>query len=134
MPLQPLEFDGPHPGVTGQTCQEILCQEFWYRGQLTNPANVIHLRCDDRWHRLYLDNGVIFWREDGEKTAGYAAWKDGDVEFRTLDIGSQLNLRGLVVQSVVATPTDSGSQVAFRFEGGRELVFRCEHDVTSYTA
>jgi hypothetical protein len=134
MAIESLEINGSQPTLTGQTCEEILCQEYWYRGELKNPANVIHLRCGGRWHRLYFDWGVVFWREDGDEPAGYCEWKEGDDEFRTVDIGKQLDLCGRVVESVVATPIEAGSQVAFRFEGGRRLVFSCENDVTKYAA
>ena len=113
-------------------CVSVLAICFWATTQHTGDRSA--------WHQL----GVI-----GSVWAGvlllsslacfFWSWRRACVGLfwsilTLLDIGKQLDLCGRVVESVVATPIEAGSQVAFRFEGGRRLVFSCEHDVTKYAA
>ena len=61
--LSVLSFHDPIPDVRHQVCNALLVQEYWYRGELVDEANVLFLRLDgDSWHRFFIDAGIVFWK------------------------------------------------------------------------
>ena len=61
-----LEINGIPPKLTGYECEEMICQQYWYLGKLENEMDVLFLRANGKWHQLYFESGVIFWRIQNE--------------------------------------------------------------------
>ena len=57
-----LEIDGIPPKLTGQLCEELFCQQYWYQGKLAQEVDALFLKVNGHWHQLYFDAGIVFWR------------------------------------------------------------------------
>jgi hypothetical protein len=118
-----LDIHGHPPSFESVRCDELLCQQYWYQGELCEPANVVYLRAGPTWHRLVLHYGIVFWssQEDEPQSGGIP---EIGAEYRLDDIGTRLDLAGRVVESYEASAVAGGVQVCFRFEGGRKITFQ----------
>ena len=64
--MEEVEVNGYWPKIKRQTLQEMIVQQFWYEGVLEEPANVVYLKVNNGWFRLYFDYGIVLWRKDNE--------------------------------------------------------------------
>lgn len=124
-----LEIDGVPPQLASLRCEELICEQYWYRGVLDEPANVVYLRFGSRWHRLTFDHGIVFWRTQKERPAPYSM-HELEAEVRLDDLGARLGLAGCVLVSYETHVVEGGSAVAFRFESGVSVEFRSVGDHT----
>jgi hypothetical protein len=130
--LDLLDVNGEPPALRGTTLQELLVQSFWYDGELEEEANVVFLKSDDAWNRLYFDCGIIFWRPDNREPQAYDFRNDdGTVsEFRIRDLGRERDLVGQQLEDYSMEPVDGGSQVTFRMQDGTCFGFENVNDST----
>jgi len=125
-----LEIHGTPPQLATLACDELLCEQYWYQGALTAPANVIHFRFASQWSRLTFDHGIIFWRPRSERPEPYTI-PDLECETKLDNLGVRLGLAGRILRSYEARAVPDGSEVEFVFEGGIKLVFRNVGDRTT---
>ena len=89
------------PNVAGETCEALLLQAHYYRGQLVNEANVLFLRLaggGGGWHRIFIEADVVFWH-----TVEALDSPDGDRHHYTVtDLGA---LHGLVGKRLIGLTT-----------------------------
>jgi hypothetical protein len=130
--LDPVSINGDPPALVGQVCEELLASELWRDGLLVEPANVIYLLFGGRWHRLYFDWGIVFWRPHHAAEAGPPS--EDDFTFPLADVGRRFGVRGQVLDRLEAAPVEGGSEVRFGFGNGVVLVFSSVGDVTTYRA
>lgn len=128
-----LEVHGEPPRLASLRCEGVLCEQYWYRGELDDPANVIYLRFESRWHRLTFDNGIVFWRMRSESPAPYLM-PELEAEVKLDDLGARLGLVGRVLDSYVGRAIRGGAEIEFRFEGGVDVLFRNVDDRTTIVA
>jgi hypothetical protein len=129
--ILPLEVNGEPPKLSGRICEKLVAEEYWHKGALDIPANVVWLRFDGAWYRLYFDCGIVFWRtsEDGPKSY---TMPEIDAEVRIANIGEALGLSGDVVLDYQARAIPGGSEVELRFRSGKRAVFQNVDDRTTY--
>jgi hypothetical protein len=116
----PVTVIGETPSIVGSPCEELLAQEYWHKGELVEPANVIYPRFGGAWHRLCLDSPVVFWRRipapdppTGEEGSAYPL----------VDLGKRCGVRGIVLDRLEVTSIEGGSEVRFGFRNYAELLF-----------
>src|SRR5687768_16750327 len=109
--LEPLEINGEPPELAGLRCEELLCQEFWCRDERVDPANVSYLKCDGRWHRLYFDCGIIFWRTNEDRPEAWSA-PEVDWVYPLVDVAERFSLKNAMVESVETESIEGGSRVS----------------------
>jgi hypothetical protein len=131
--IEPLEINGQPPALAGRVCDELLCRQYWYRGELYNPVAVLFLRSGNIWHRLYFDFGIIFWRADQSRPESFEV-PEFEWSYRLVDIGIVLGLQGRQLHRYEMTSIKGGSQVEFFFVGDRSVVLKNVDDRTSLTA
>ena len=131
--MDPLEIQGQPPSLGGKKCDALVCYEYWHQGSLIEPANVIFVRADGEWHKLFFDSGIIFWRSGVEPDPSFDA-PEIDSMFRLVDLGQRFDLVGHRITACDAAPTLKGAKVTFAFDGGRSIVFETNSDGTSYVA
>jgi hypothetical protein len=130
--MEPLSVNGEPPRLAGQRCDAILCQQYWHGGRLVEPANVVFLCFEGRWHRLYFDYGIVFWRiAEGEPQPFQAP--EIDSAYPIVDVAEERGLRGARLLSYQMGPLSGGAQVTFAFENGARLAFRSVDDLTTYS-
>ncbi len=102
-----LKTDGIPPRLNNQVCQELLCQQYRYRGKLQQDVDVLLLKVNGRWHQLYFENGTIFWRLQGEAPRVVAAQPDDPLSHPLIDLGEDYGLKECVTKTI-------GSKASFR--------------------
>jgi hypothetical protein len=129
----PLGVNGDPPRLVGTTCDELLIQQYWYRGELVDPANVAYLRFAGSWHRLCFDLDIVFWQPATEPPECCAP-DDAGYGYTLVDIGGQLNLQGIVLDRLVTEGTEDGVEVNLAFCNEVEVVFHhvADTDTTNY--
>ena len=130
--LEPLEINGTQPSIEGSVCEELIAVQYWYAGELDDPANVIHLKFNGTWYRLYFDHGIIYWRQDDTPPKAFEA-KEIDASYRLDDIAFSRNLRGKTLHSIQGEAVPGGSKVRIAFESGPTLEITNVNDRTDYT-
>jgi tetratricopeptide (TPR) repeat protein len=109
-----LTFHGSLPDVAGQTCEALLVQSHYYRGQLVDDANVLFLQlARGRWHRIFIEAGVVFWQTvDGLDSP------DQDRHHYTLaDLGARHGVTGQRLVGVTTADLPSGGELRLTFTG-----------------
>jgi len=128
-----VDINGDQPDIIGQVCEALVAIEYSHAGVVVEPANVIFLRFASRWHRLYFDFGIVFWRSSDDGPATFEA-EELDASFRAEDIGTRFGLVGRRLEAVRYDTLDDGSRVTLRFDDSRQIRFDCRSDVTTYSA
>jgi hypothetical protein len=131
--LEPLDINGEPPALTGVPCDELLVQQYWYRGELVEPANVVYLRFAGGWHRLYFDSGIVFWRPHDRAPEAVSPGQE-EFAYPLVDLGRQFGVRGVMLDRMEATPIEGGSEVRLGFGNGVVVVFSDIADTTTYRA
>ncbi|MEM1115133.1 MAG: hypothetical protein AAF845_12445 [Bacteroidota bacterium] len=126
-----VEVNGLPPDLRGQTCEAFLCEQYWCDGALEAPANVSYLRFDGRWHRLYFDCGIVFWREHEGTPESWTVPNEG-WDYPVVDVGVEAEVVGFHLAEYRMEPTPGGSRVVFAFENGRNVVLENDADRTGY--
>jgi hypothetical protein len=130
--MEPLEINGEPPRLDGKRCDAIRCQEYWHGGRLVEPVNVAFLCFEGRWHRLYFDFGVVFWRDADGGPKPYRA-PEIDSDYPVIDVAEERGLRGVRLLGYRMEPLGvCGAKVTFEFANGARLAFRSVEDVTTY--
>ena len=130
--LDPMSVNSEPPALVGLTCDELLVGEYWHKGELVEPANVIYLRFGGRWHRMYFDCAIVFW---GLTTLPQAVQHgEDDFAYPLVDMGQRFGVRGIVLDGLVTAPIPSGSEVRFEFRNGVDVVFSSVSDTVTYIA
>jgi len=131
--MDPLDINGEPPDLQGATLQELLVSSFWFAGELAEEANVVYLKADDVWHRLYFDCGIIFWRPETGPPESYDFRNDDGTlsDVRVVDLGRDRNLVvGSRIDAYTMEPVDGGSRVQFRMSDATCVGFENLNDNT----
>lgn len=128
----PLDINGDPPPIEGVVCQAILVSEYWSSSKLCDPANVTFLKFADRWHRLYFDCDIIFWRQDSTGPHGAFRAEEIGAEWKDVDVGRAFGLVGLRLLRIAHEDLAPGSSVRLEFEQHRAFTLRSVGDRTTY--
>jgi hypothetical protein len=120
-----LAFHDPIPDVRQQRCSALLVQEYWYQGELEDEANVLFVRLDDRWHRFFIDAGLVFWKSVESPDLPPSA---ADHSYRVNDVGSAYDLKGKRLAQIEAVDLDGGGAIRLAFEGGSLVILENRND------
>jgi hypothetical protein len=125
-----LTENGEMPNLQGSVCQEIICQQYWYKGELVEPANVVYLKFSEKWHRLSIDCGVIIWRKhEGPPTT--IPMQKGLYSYLLEDLAGKYGCKGQTLLSLDSRSFKGGAEVSFVFLDRRKMTFRNVKDCTS---
>ncbi|WP_455212428.1 hypothetical protein [Kaarinaea lacus] len=117
-----LQIDGIQPKLEGHVCEALICQQYWYNGKLDNEVDVLFVQADGRFHQLYFENGVVFWRTQHEIPQPFEC-KPGDrFAYPFVDLGEKYQLNHRLITGLNVEPMPEGAAVSIQFENGGELV------------
>jgi hypothetical protein len=102
-----LQISGEPPTLENVRCDALVCEQYWYQGDLHEPANVIYLQVGDTWHRLAFDSSILFWGTQDEPPVPYVM-PEIEAEARLDDLGARLDLAGRVLESYEASVIPGG--------------------------
>ena len=126
-----LSIDGKWPKLEGTKLQEMMCDEMYYEGKLEELANVIHIKVNEKWLRLYFDYDIIFWRSEKFAPVNYEI-PEYDSFFKTTDVAKKFDLKGETIVSLNAQLVENGVEVNFVFSNGKKIIFSSINDVSNY--
>ena len=126
---------GSIPDLIGYQCEDLLVQEYWYRGELADPANIFFLKPRGKpWQRFFFDCGVLFWREN----ALFPDVQDTDPaderHYVIVDLGVRFSIRGRRLQQIDLKGLPPLIELSLRFDGNLLLTLRNDavQDVSSF--
>lgn len=129
MDYSELNVNGDAPSLDGLVCQGFLCAAYVFEGVLQETAYTTYLKFDEQWYRLYFDFDIIFWRVYDETPK---AWEVESIVFPVKDVGRELGVVGQKLLSYKMKQDESGNEVHFYFEYGKQFVIRSKDDVSDF--
>jgi len=118
-----IEVDGAPPELKGCICEELLCQQYWYGGDLADEADVVWLKVRGGWHQLFFDAGVVHWRQqDGEPETSTGS-EDGLLAYPVVDLAVRFALKGRVIRETSLEETTEGETFKLAFDQAGTLMF-----------
>ena len=124
-----VETHGTVPNLRGLRCDGLLSQGAILGDDLIQD-HILFISTGEVWHRLVIDNGVVFWREQSEEPASWSVPEEG-LHYPVRDVGSVEGLLGLQFESLTQTRDGSTVTVAVHFIDGRCLRFSERDDRTT---
>ena len=116
-------MDGTPPELTGSSCDELLCQQYWYAGELADEADVLWLKLAGKWYQLFFDAGVVHWRDQAGEPEVRVSSEDGLLAYPLVDLAARFGLNGRVVSDTSLVETDEGEAFSLVFDQAGTLTF-----------
>jgi hypothetical protein len=116
-----VEVRGTPPNPIQQMCDEILCGQYWHRGELVEAANVIYFRFGEDWHRLPLIKETSSGASS--ESAQVHTMSELESEVRIDDLGEHCDLSGRRLRLYSARIISEGSEGVFSLKETEPLRF-----------
>jgi hypothetical protein len=126
-----LEINGIPPKLTNQECEELICQQYWYRGKLVQEVDVLSLKVNGRWHQLYFETGIVFWRGLEEAPKPFEQQPDDPFKYPLINLGEQLDVKNAIISDCATDPLVEGVRVSISFENKGSLIIKHVDNKTS---
>jgi hypothetical protein len=117
-----LKIDGIPPRLTNQLCEELLCQQYWYQGKLVQEVDVLLLKVNGRWHQLYFDEGIVFWRIQQEAPVPVEQQVGDPFAYPLINIGEKFAIKDGIFIDYITEPLVEGARVTLVFEDKGSLL------------
>jgi hypothetical protein len=78
--VEDLEIYGTPPDIEGKYIDEIYVQPFCYDGKISDEANVVFIKFEGKWWRLYFDFGMIYWQKTEDAPSVFTYWDEDGTE------------------------------------------------------
>jgi hypothetical protein len=118
-----IEVDGAPPKLQGCCCEGLLCQQYWYGGELADEADVVWLKVGGRWHQLFFDGGVVHWRNHGAEPEARRGSPDGVLTYPMVDLAARYGLKDETIAYTSLAETTEGEIFSLAFEQAGTLMF-----------
>ena len=126
-----LEINGIPPKLTGHECEELICQQYWYLGKLENEVDNLFLKANGKWHQLYFENGVIFWRIQAEAPTAFEEKPEDPFKYPHIDLGSQYGIKDRLIDDYSCEQILDGARVVINFDGGDTLIVTNHENIST---
>ena len=117
-----LETDGIPPRLSNQLCEVLLCQQYWYHGKLAQEVDALLLKVNERWHQLYFDEGIVFWRIQQEAPVPFEQQTESPFAYPLIDIGEKFGIKDCIITECITDPLVEGARVTMVFEDKGSLL------------
>ena len=117
-----LEINGIQPKLDGHICEDIICQQYCREGKLINEVDVLSIKADGRWHQLYFDSGIVFWRSQQQPPSPYEPQAGDAFSYPLVDFGERYRLKDQLITELEVAPMPEGAKVTLKFERGNALI------------
>jgi len=111
-----LEINGKPPRLINQLCEELICQQYWYHGKLAQEVDTLFIKVNWRWHQLYFDAGIVFWRMQSEAPVPIEQPAGSPFAYPLINIGEQYGLKDCYITDCLTEPLVDGARVTLEFE------------------
>ena len=130
-----LQIIGTIPNLTDTTCEALLCQQYWHRGELVTDVNVLFLKASNHlWGRFFFDYGVLFWKQVDAPDIWHTTAQD-EFHYPQIDLGKSYNLVSRKIRGIEAIDSKPYPVVSIRFslnttltlaDGGDQMMLTIE--------
>ena len=117
-----LEINGIPPRLTEQLCEELICQQYWYHGKLAQEVDSLFIKVNWRWHQLYFDAGIVFWRIQSEAPVPVKQLAGSPFSYPLINIGEQYGIKDTFIIDCLTEPLVDGARVTLVFEDKGSLI------------
>jgi len=117
-----LEINGIPPRLTEQLCEELICQQYWYKGKLAQEVDALFLKVNGRWHQLYFDAGIVFWRNQQEAPVPIEQQAGAPFDYPLIDLGEKFVIKDVIITECITEPLVEGARVTLVFEDKGSLL------------
>ena len=118
-----IETDGAPPPLTGSSCEALLCQQYWYAGELADEADVLWLKLAGQWYQLFFDAGVVHWCDQEGEPEAKPNSEDGLLSYPVVDLAARFGLKGRVISDTSLVETTQGEAFSLAFGQAGTLTF-----------
>jgi hypothetical protein len=125
------EIVGEPPDLAGLVCQGLIAEGFVCEGEIVTDTNVLYLQFADRWHRMVIDSGVIFWRPQNTPPKPWAVEEEGWV-YPHFDLGVAAGLVGQRLTHYKMEADTVRCSICFEFAHGPMLLVEGVNDSVSH--
>jgi len=115
-----LKIDGIPPRLTEQLCEELICQQYWHQGKLVQEVDILYLKVNGRWHQLYFDAGMVFWRLQQEAPVEQQAGET--FAYPLINIGEKFAIQKDIITDCITETLGEGARVTLVFEDKGSLL------------
>lgn len=119
-----LETNGIPPRLAGHECEELICQQYWLRGGLEQEVDGLFFKVNGRWHQLYFDAGIVFWRGLPQAPTAFEHQAHDPFVFRLVDVGKKFGVKEDFIADCVTEPLIDGVRVSVVFENKGTLIVK----------
>lgn len=117
-----LQIDGVPPKLASRHCEELWCQQYWHQGKLVQDVDALLLKVNGRWHQLYFDEGIVFWRLAQMAPEQVTPDADDPFVYPLIDLGQKFAVKDAYVTDCLTEPLIGGARVSIIFENKGTLV------------
>ena len=97
--------------------EEHVCQQYWYQGKLTQEVDSLFLKVNGRWHPLYFDAGIEYWRIQQQTPVPVEQQAGSALVYLLINIGEQFVIKDCLITDCITEPLVEGARVTLVFEG-----------------
>jgi len=116
------------PDLKGCVCTRLVCQQYWYNGELEEEANVTFLQVDGKqWHSFLIDCGEPFWKVV-DKPDEWNTSPAEEFHYPQVELTERWGLFGRTIQAVKFVEIGMASEFRVLFAGDIALVLHDEND------
>ena len=111
-----LKIDGIPPRLTEQLCEELICQQYWHQGKLVQEVDILFLKVNGRWHQLYFDAGIVFWRIQQEAPVPVEQQARSPFAYPLINLGEKFGIKNGIIADCTTESLVEGARVTLVFE------------------
>ncbi|MDT8282875.1 MAG: hypothetical protein RQ982_08700 [Gammaproteobacteria bacterium] len=117
-----LEIDGIPPKLINQLCEDLICQQYCYHDKLIQEVDILFIKVNWRWHQLYFDSGIVFWRMQSEPPSLIKQPANSPFAYPLIDIGEKYGLKDCFITDCITEPLVEGARVTLVFDDRGSLI------------
>ena len=126
-----LEINEIPPKLTNQVCEELICQQYWYRGKLAQEVDALSLKVNGRWHQLYFESGIVFWRDLKEAPKPFEQKPGDPFQYLLINLSEKFDIKDTIISDYTMDPLIEGARVTISFEDSGSLIIKHVNNKTS---
>ena len=85
-------------------------------------VDVLLLMVNGRWHQLYFDEGIVFWRLQQQAPVAVEQQAGDPFAYPLIDLGDKFAIKGGVIIDCITEPLVEGARVSLVFEDKGSLI------------
>jgi hypothetical protein len=108
--------------LIGQACERLLCQQYYFDGELLDEANVLFLGlASGAWVRFFYDSGKFFWRDEAIPSLPSITHPTDQYHYPITELTESFGITACKITQVAFRKIANGWQLRIWFRNGARL-------------